>query len=133
MVCGANRCGTKAKHGGITGHNCSSQLQKFTNSHATTPSWYLDDLVLTPVNALTDPSERKAKCLEAQNGLANRIAEYQPRAIVSLLLSIQKNVGAAADKAGSNAKRFAVPFPGMGHQSRFKAEIARIIPELPRL
>src|SRR5271169_4155676 len=54
--------------------------------------WYLDDLVLTPVNDLTKPSERKAKCLQAQNSLADRIAEYQPRAILSLLLSIQKIV-----------------------------------------
>jgi hypothetical protein len=95
--------------------------------------WYLDDLVLTPVNDLTKPSERKAKCLEAQNSLASRIAEYQPHAIVSLLLSIQKIVGAAADKAGSEATRFAVPFPGMGHQWRFRAEMGRIIPQLPRL
>jgi hypothetical protein len=86
--------------------------------------WYLHDLVLTPVK-LTKPSERKAKCLEAQNGLANRIAEYQPHAIVSLLLSIQKIVGAAPNKADSEATRFAVPFPGMGHQWRFRAEMAR--------
>jgi hypothetical protein len=94
--------------------------------------WYLDDLVLTPVNDLTKPPERKAKCLEAQNSLADRIAEYQPLAIVSLLLSIQKIVGAAAKKAGSDAPPFAVPFPGMGHQTRFKTEMARIIPGLPR-
>jgi len=31
------------------------------------------------------------------------------------------------------APRFAVPFPGMGNQKRFKDEMARIIPKLPRL
>jgi len=29
--------------------------------------------------------------------------------------------------------RFAVPFPGMGNQKRFKAEMVRILPTLPRL
>ena len=64
-------------------------------------AWYLDDLVLTPVNHLTS-SERKAKWLTAQNSLADRIAEYQPLAIVSLLLGIQRIVEAAAIAAGSN-------------------------------
>jgi len=94
--------------------------------------WYLDDLVLTPVNHLTR-SQRKAKCLGAQNSLADRIAEYQPLAIVSLLLRIKHNVDAAAIKAGNNAPRFAVPFPGNGQQARFRNDMARIIPLLPRL
>jgi hypothetical protein len=94
--------------------------------------WYLDDLVLTPVNQLTK-SERKTKWREAQNSLAERIAEYQPQAIVSLLLGIKDIVEAAAIAAGSNAHRYAVPFPGNGHQSRFHAEMARIIPKLPKL
>lgn len=91
--------------------------------------WYLDDLVLEPVNQLTK-SERKAKWRAAQNSLAERIAEYQPLAIVSLLLGIKDIVKAAA---GSGAHFYAVPFPGMGQQSRFHAEMARIIPELPSL
>jgi hypothetical protein len=47
--------------------------------------WYLDDLVLTPVNQLT-----RSQWLSAQNNLADRIAEYQPLAIVSLLLVSNK-------------------------------------------
>ena len=94
--------------------------------------WYLDDLVLDPVNKLTKP-ERKAKWRGAQNSLAERIAEYQPLAIVSLLLGIKDIVEAAAIAAGSNAHRYAVPFPGMGQQLRFHAEMARVIPKLPRL
>jgi hypothetical protein len=93
--------------------------------------WYLDDLVLTPVDDKEEP-ERNAKCLEAQNSLAVRIAEYQPLAIVSVLLRIQKFVDAAAIIARCNARRFAVPFPGMGQQKRFLTEMALIIPELPR-
>jgi hypothetical protein len=94
--------------------------------------WYLDDLVLMPVNHLTR-SQRKAKCLDAQNSLADRIAEYRPLAIVSLLLSIKNIVDAAAITADSNARRFAVPFPGMGQQARFHTAMACIIPKLPRL
>jgi hypothetical protein len=75
--------------------------------------WYLDDLVLTPVNNLTK-SERRAKCLAAQKSLADRIVKYRPLAIVSLLRSIESIVNAAANAADSDAPRFAVPFPGVG-------------------
>src|SRR6266705_4903305 len=57
--------------------------------------WYLDDLVLESVNHLRKP-ERLAKCLDAQKSLADRIAVYQPEAIVSVLKSIEPFVNAAA-------------------------------------
>lgn len=94
--------------------------------------WYLDDLVLTPVNGLGRP-ERKAKCRDAQSGLAARIAEYQPKAIVSLLSSIRETVEAAASDAGSIATRYSVPFPGNGQQARFRVKMTEILPKLPRL
>jgi hypothetical protein len=92
--------------------------------------WYLDDLVLHPVNQLPH-AQRRAAWREAQAGLAARIAEYRPRAIVTCLLSIAPVVQAAAAAAGSNALRFAVPFPGCGQQGRFHREMARILPLLP--
>jgi hypothetical protein len=94
--------------------------------------WYLDDLVLTPVDHLTK-SQRKAKCLDAQKSLADRIAAYQPEAIVSLVIAIKPFVEAAAIMAGSNAPRYAVHFPGQGQLPRFKKDMARIIQVLPRL
>lgn len=93
--------------------------------------WFLDDLVLTPVNDLSR-SEREAKCWAARESLAERIAEYRPRAIVSLLIGIKNIVDAAAVEARSNAPRYAVPFPGNGQQSRFRREIALILPKLAR-
>ena len=60
--------------------------------------WYLDDLVLTPVNRL---------------------------------LSIEDIVEDAAIAAGSDAPRYAVPFPGNGQQARFRKEMARLLPSLP--
>ena len=77
--------------------------------------WYLDDLVLHPVNQLRG-AQRRAAWRDAQAGLAARIAEYHPRAIVTCLLSIAPVVQAAAVSAGSSAPRFAVPFPGCGQQ-----------------
>jgi hypothetical protein len=93
--------------------------------------WYLDDLVLEPVNHLQKP-QRKTKCLEAQKSLAARIAEYRPLAIVSLLRSIDRIVTNAAKSAGSDANILSVPFPGMGNQVRFRDAMARIIHDLPR-
>lgn len=94
--------------------------------------WYLDDLVLAPVDHLPKPL-RKQKCAAARDDLARRIEKYRPGAIVSLLLSIQDIVDDAATAAHSEARCFAVPFPGMGHQVRFRAAMDRIVPSLPRL
>jgi hypothetical protein len=91
--------------------------------------WYLDDLVLTPVDKMA-PSLRRTMCREAQASLATRIAAYHPQAIVVLLKSIERYVRAAA--AGSNAVCYTVPFPGNGQQNRFHADMIRLIPLLPR-
>jgi len=94
--------------------------------------WYLDDLALIPVDKLPKP-ERLRICAEAQTGLTERIIAYQPQAIVTVLLSVKENVEAAAVAAGCTAVRYAVPFPGMGQQGRFKREMEAIVHELPRL
>jgi hypothetical protein len=93
--------------------------------------WYLDDLVLAPVNQLT-PRERKAAHLGAAQDLQRRIAEYRPLAIVCLLKSIGTIVWAAASGAGFDGPFYEVPFPGNGQQRRFHLQIIDIIPELPR-
>jgi hypothetical protein len=94
--------------------------------------WFLDDLVLTPVNNLKNPAERSAKCLAAQPSLAERIRAYQPLAIVSIMRGIGDIVNEAAVAAGSDAPRFVVPFHGNGQQRRFLDAMARIVPALPR-
>jgi len=93
--------------------------------------WYLDDLVLMPVNQLK-AGERRAKCREAQSSLAARIAEYQPEAIVALLKRIQHEVVAAAASAKCTVPLYLMPFPGFGQQGNFQREMSRIIPKLPR-
>jgi hypothetical protein len=94
--------------------------------------WYLDDLVLTPINDQKG-SPRMKQCRDAKDSLAARIKEYQPLAIVSLLLSIQDIIEGAAHKARSDAHLFALPFAGNGHQEDFLKEMARIIPELRKI
>ncbi|WP_316197103.1 MULTISPECIES: hypothetical protein [unclassified Bradyrhizobium] len=94
--------------------------------------WYLDDLVLTkPVDRLKGAA-RKAELRNAVSSLRDRIAIYQPQAIVSLMTSIAPFVAEAARAAGSNATVYSLPFPGNGHQNRFCNELARITPLLPR-
>jgi hypothetical protein len=93
--------------------------------------WYLDDLVLVPVDKL-GRAERVATCRAAQADLAARIAAYRPEAIVTLLLSIEDIVESAAVSAASRAPRYAVPFPGMGQQGRFLTKMKALIPLLPR-
>jgi hypothetical protein len=51
-----------------------------------------------------NPPEREAKCREAQNSLAERIAKYQPLVIVTLLLKIGVIVKAAAIAANCRAR-----------------------------
>jgi len=51
--------------------------------------WYLDDLILQPVNR-QQRAERRRKWRESQDSLADRIKVYKPRAIVSLLLAMSR-------------------------------------------
>jgi hypothetical protein len=90
--------------------------------------WFLDDLMLRPVNHL-GMAQRRQEWLNAQPSLARRIAEYKPRAIVTLLRGMRHIVQGAARAAGSSAEHHLVPFPGMGHQARFRKEMATIIPK----
>jgi hypothetical protein len=92
--------------------------------------WYLDDLVLAPVNHL-DNAARKAQCFAARESLAGRIAEYQPLAIVGLLHRVRDDVAFAAAKANSNVPIHFVPFPGFGQQGRFHEAMIKIVPQLP--
>jgi hypothetical protein len=95
--------------------------------------WFVDDLSLLPVNAVSK-AERKARCRAAEAGLAARIAEYQPAAIVSLLMRIKGNVAAAAIAAGAgDVPRHAIRFSRFGNLPIFLSQMAAILPTLPRL
>jgi hypothetical protein len=138
--------GESAPHGGTFFYDGNSAMLRYMERATTkvlsgggdflqrfkAAGWYLDDLVLTPVNHLPKP-ERKLQCLGAQSGLASRIATYRPQAIVSLLKFIHPIVEAAAHEAGSTVPLYSVPFPGTGQQGRFHAAMTEIIEQLPLL
>jgi hypothetical protein len=92
--------------------------------------WYLDDLVLTPVNQL-DERDRKGQCLAARTSLAERISTYKPQAIVTLLHRIKDDVAVAVAEVGCKAPLHSVPFPGFGQQGRFHIKMIEILPDLP--
>jgi hypothetical protein len=92
--------------------------------------WYLDDLIQRPLGKMT-PRQREDAHWNAADSLRDRIKEYRPLAIVSLLDRIKRVVQCAADKAGSNARVEAVRFPLYGQQPKFQSEMALILANLP--
>ncbi len=93
--------------------------------------FFLDDLVLSPVNHLT-PAQRRQQCEDAIPSLAERLSIYRPLVVVSLMLAIEDMVEAAINQAGLySAAHCSVPFPGTGQQNRFLEKMAAIIPQLP--
>ena len=62
-----------------------------------------------------------------------RIKEYRPDAIVSLLARIAPIVQSAAQMSASGAKVASVPFPGHGHQKRFLEVMVPIMKTLPKV
>jgi len=91
--------------------------------------FYLDDLVLEPVNWL-NASERKR--LHNQNiaSLAQRMSEYRPIAVVAFLKAIRLTVQEAAKRAGLTCPCHTVSFPGNGRQIEFRKELNAILASL---
>ncbi len=93
--------------------------------------YFLDDLVLEPINDKTRAARRRFH-ENAVSSLAERLTVYRPLAVISLLKFIEEPVRDAVLMAGlSQVPYFSVPFPGNGRQKEFEQEIARIIPLLP--
>jgi len=87
---------------------------------------YLDDLCIEPVDKMTPP-ERKLKLQENVVPFSKRLAEMKPLIVVSVLKSIEKNVREAVKLSGVKTTFYSVPFPGNGHQTRFKEEVIKIL------
>jgi hypothetical protein len=92
--------------------------------------FYLDDLVLEPVNHL-DPKNRISHCRKSISSFAKRLTNCKPEAIVILLCSIKPMVVRAMHEAGLPYQPFCTPYPGFGNQLRFRRAMAEIIPNLP--
>jgi hypothetical protein len=132
--------GESAPHGGTFFYNQDSGLfremrrafgeeEQFLISFRNS-GFYLDDLVLEPVNQLS-PVPRRALCRKSIASLAARLKEYRPQAIVILLCSIRPMVLEAMRLAGIDYVPYCTPYPGFGNQPRFRSAMAEIIPKLP--
>ena len=92
--------------------------------------FYLDDLVLTPINKLARP-ERSRRRENAVPELAERLAKYKPKAVVVVMRAILPMVRQAMHMAGISYEPFCVPHPAFGNWTRFSNAMTEIIDELP--
>jgi len=92
--------------------------------------FYLDDLVLEPVNHLAN-KDRRALCKQSVSSFVDRLKNYKPNAIVILLHSIKPMVLEAMREAGISYAPHCTPYPGFGNQPRFQKAMIEIIPNLP--
>jgi len=100
----------------------SKDFLKFFKSNG----FYLDDLCQEPINHLSN--SEKIKVSEAyQESMAQRIKEYDPLIVVTLLKSIEKNVNRAINTSGKNVSNIVVTSPFFGGQHKFVAELDWVI------
>jgi len=92
--------------------------------------FYLDDLVLTPVNKFPN-AERKRLRWDAIEELASRLVVFKPQAVVVVMKAIVPMVREAMLKAGTALEPFSVPHPAFGNSTRFRDEMTKIIDNLP--
>jgi glycine C-acetyltransferase len=95
--------------------------------------FFLDDLVLEPINQIKDKKERNRGRRERIRSLAERLREYQPSAIVTVMRAIEPMVHDAVIQAGFEGIAFHnVPFPvRRANQNAFHFGIHKTIPQLP--
>ena len=92
--------------------------------------FYLDDLVLTPINKL-ERHERLRQRQEAVPELAKRLIEYKPKAVVVVMRAILPAVLGAMRMAGISYEPFCAPHPAFGNWTRFSNAMKEIIDSLP--
>jgi len=92
--------------------------------------FYLDDLVSTPINKL-ERRDRFIRRQEAVPGLARRLVEYKPKAVVVVMRAILPMVRNAMRMSGILNEPFCVPHPAFGNWARFDHEMRAIIDSLP--
>jgi hypothetical protein len=132
--------GESAPHGGTFFYNQNSGLfreirKSFRGQNRFLEDFkhngfYLDDLVLEPVNHLC-LRDRRSLRREAVSSFVERLKDYKPKAIVVLLISIRPMVLDAIRAAGLSCPVYCTPYPGFGNQPRFHRAMSEIIPNLP--
>lgn len=93
--------------------------------------FYLVDLCSQPVNGLVR-RERTAARADGVMTLSKTIRETGPAAIVVVMKAIEPHVRLAASQADCGATPiFVLPFPAMGHEPEYVAQLRELIPTLP--
>jgi hypothetical protein len=92
--------------------------------------FYLDDLVLTPINKL-ERRERSRLRQEAVPELAKRLVEYKPKAVIVVMRAILPMVRQAMCVAGISYEPYCTPHPAFGNLNRFHTAMSEIIHRLP--
>jgi hypothetical protein len=131
--------GESAPHGGTFFYNRDSNLYREMRNvfggkedfleNFKFRGFFLDDLVLEPVNHL-ETRERRKLCRQAVSSFSKRLREYRPDTVVALLYSIREMVGEAVRDAGLSCEVYCTPYPGFGNQPRFRKAMAEVIPHL---
>ncbi len=95
--------------------------------------FFLDDLVLHPINQFKEKKERNEHRWKGVPLLARRIKDYRPAAVVALMRAIEPMVANAMDEAGlSSVPLYVTHFPIFPKNViAFKKKMAEIIPKLP--
>ena len=107
-------------------HGTSFQSDNEFLCHFKNYGCFLDDLCHTPVDHL--PREQRAKNLQdSVIDLSQRIKEMNPAVVVIILKKIETYVRVAILKSGLNPPTFVLPFPGHGHQAKYKEQLIEII------
>ena len=91
--------------------------------------FYLDDLVLEPVNCLSR-SERQAIHAASIASLAKRLRDYEAPLVVAFMKGITAPVKAAIAASATQCQFEVVPFPGNGQQGEFRSAMTAIMPKL---
>ena len=87
--------------------------------------FFLEDLVPYPVNRMVKRrrmSERRAHI----GDLSDRLRQYQPEKIVTVMKCIKPDVAEAIDRAGLSLPHHVVPFPRSESRSRFVGDIRQL-------
>lgn len=91
--------------------------------------FYLDDLVLEPVNCLSR-SERQAMHTASIASLAEPLKGYKPPRVVAFMKGIEAPVKAAITASGVPCELHVTPFPGNGPQGEFQLAMRAMLPSL---
>jgi hypothetical protein len=94
--------------------------------------FYLDDLVLMPINKLQDRERSKLR-QEAIPELAKRLIEYKPKAVVVVMKAILPTIRKALHMAGIPYEPFSVPHPAFGNWADFQIAMTEIMDNLPAI